>query len=57
MELMKRKLCITIAFVFCLGLAFGQGKKPEADFKKQCSEIANAFAKKNNAVINKYINS
>jgi hypothetical protein len=41
-------------FFFC---SFGQKKTgKEADFTKICSEITNAFAKKNIADINKYIN-
>lgn len=37
--------------------AFPQGKKAEADFKKACYNLADAFAKKNLATVNKYIDT
>ncbi len=55
---MKLKKQITIvALLITSCTALGQNKKTEAEFKKMCSEIANAFAKKNIFAINKYINS
>lgn len=53
---MKLKGFVTVGFLLSLlNPVFGQGKKSEAEFKKMCSEIVNAFAKKNVQAINKYL--
>ena len=51
---LKNHITIFLALISCI--AFGQNKKTEAEFRKLCSEIATAFAKKNSTAINKYIN-
>ncbi len=50
------KYITTAALLTATCFAFSQDKKTEAAFRKTCSEIANAFAKKNIAALNKYIN-
>lgn len=37
-------------------VSFSQSKAQEAEFRRLCSEVANAFAKNNMADVNKYIN-
>ncbi len=51
-----KKYIISAALLITNYFAFSQNKKTEAAFRKTCSEIANAFAKKNIKSINKYIN-
>jgi hypothetical protein len=51
------KYYISVVLVIYRVLAFGQDKKTEAEFSKTCSEIVNAFAKKNIAGLNKYSNT
>ena len=56
---MNRAFRKILLFVFIWTGFFSYAQKktnPEAVFKKACSEIANAFAKKNIAAVNKYIN-
>jgi hypothetical protein len=45
--------------LFCVisSIAFPQSRKAEADFKKACYALAEAFAKKNMATVNKYIDT
>ncbi|MGZ3862311.1 MAG: hypothetical protein ACXVPN_03665 [Bacteroidia bacterium] len=38
-------------------ISFSQNKAEEAEFRRLCSEVANAFAKNNMAAVNKYINA
>lgn len=58
-----KKHIVTAALVLIAGLAFAQDKhrlarqeNPETEFRKTCSEITNAFAKKSITALNKYIN-
>ena len=53
---MNLKGVFILSFAILAFRGVSQIKKTEAEFKKTCSEIANAFAKKNIAAINKYIN-
>jgi hypothetical protein len=54
MQLKKHVVIVALLMGVCLG--FGQNKKEETEFRKLCSEIANAFAKENMVDVNKYIN-
>ncbi len=48
------KNCIALALLAPL-FFFGQNKKAEATFKKQCTEIVTAFSKQNFKILNKHI--
>jgi len=54
---MKMRGIFILSFVVLSFVGVSQSKKTEAKFKKMCSEIVNAFAKKNIAAINKYVNT
>jgi hypothetical protein len=51
-----KKIIVTVILFMGTCLGFGQNKKAETEFRKLCSEVANAFARESMADVNKYIN-
>lgn len=46
-----------LLFLATFSAVWGQNKKAEASFKKTCFDLAEAFAKKNMAAVNKYVDT